>query len=157
MAAVQAHEPLVGRILPPYPDGLRDLQGTCLSDSEDIARICDYGISVLGRIDEDPSQDATRLHVVAQRNLSRDAEGDARWEVTDVLPYPVAPPDYFLQVGTCRIDGTADGQVAAMVRHDDVTTYLVDVTWARRLDFVSGRLIEVDPRRVDCLNEFLGV
>jgi hypothetical protein len=155
--AAQAHESLVGRILPPYPEGLRDLQGTCLSDSDQIARICDYGIAVLGRLDDDRSTDAERLHVVAQRNVSRDEDGDARWEVTDAIPYPHAPPDYFLQMATCRIDGLADDHVAAMVRQDGVSTYSGDVTWARRLDFASGRLVEVDPGRVDCLNEFLGV
>lgn len=154
--SAQCHDLLVGRILPPYPDGLRDLQGTCLSGSDEIARICDYGISVLGRID-DPAQDARRLHVVAQRNLHRDEGGEARWEVTDALPYPDAPPGYFLQVATCRIDGIADGQVAALVRHDDASTYSSDVAWARRLDFASGRLIEVDAARVDCLNESIGV
>jgi len=146
---------LVGLTLPPYPEGLGELQGTCLSDSEEYERICDYAIAVLGRQD-DPDRDATPFHVVAQRSLGRD--GDLpRWRVTDALPYPHAAAGYFLQIGTCRVDGTDDGNVAALVRHDTDAEYSGDVTWARRLDFDSGRLQEIEPARIDCLNEGLGL
>ncbi len=153
--ALDAHEPLVGRILPPYPDGLRELEGSCLSDSPDFARICDYGIAVLGRADEDGGE-RILLHVVAQRSLPHEGK-EPRWEVTDAMPYPPSGPGYFLQISTCRLDGFDDLRITALVRHDGTSGYSNDVTWARRLDFDSGRLVEVDPARVDCFNEFLGV
>lgn len=146
---------LVGLDMPPYPDGLRELQGTCLSDSDEYARVCDYGIAVLGTMD-DPGRDATPRHVVAQRSLGRDGD-QPRWRVTDAVAYPQAGKDYWLQVGTCRIDGVDDGNVAALVRHDAGDEHSGDVAWARRLDFASGRLQEIDPARVDCRNEGLGV
>lgn len=147
---------LVGLTAPPYPDGLRELQGTCLSDSADYARVCDHGIAVLGTMHDDPQRDATPRHVVAQRNLGHDGD-QARWRITDAIAYPDAGKDDWLQVGTCRVDGADDGNVAALVRHDADAEYSRDVTWARRLDFASGRLVEIDPERVDCINEGLGV
>lgn len=145
---------LVGLDMPPYPDGLRELQGTCLSDSDDPARVCDYGIAVLGTMDE-PDVDAVPRHIVAQRSLGRD--GDLpRWRITDAVPYPQTGKDYWLQIGTCRVDGKDDGNVAALVRHADAE-YSDDVTRAWRLDFGSGRLQDIDPASVDCLNEGLGV
>ena len=162
LCALPAHAgdgSLVGRAMPPYPDDLRELQGTCLSDSDEYARVCDYGIAVLGTIDstiDDPDRDATPRHVVAQRNLGRDGD-QPRWRVTDALPYPQAAPGYFLQIGTCRVDGVDDGNVAALVRHRADAEQSGDVAWARRLDFASGRLQEIDPGRVGCLNEGVGL
>ena len=146
---------LIGIAMPPYPDGLRELQGTCLSDSDEYARVCDYGIAVLGTMD-DPDRDATPRHVVAQRSLGRD-DDQPRWRVTDAQPYPPAAAGDFLQIGTCRVDGDNDRNLAALVRHDAEAEYSADVTWALRLDFASGRLQEIDPARVDCLNEGLGI
>ncbi|GAA4860343.1 hypothetical protein [Luteimonas vadosa] len=152
--AGHAHEPLVGRVLPPYPDGLRELEGTCLSDSTDLERACDFGIAVLGTATEDGGE-RTLLHVVAQRSLPHDGR-EPRWEVTDAVDYPPVAPGYFLQVSTCRFDGADDARIAALVRHDPASEYSTDVAWARQLDFASGRLLELDPLRVDCLNEYPG-
>ena len=33
---------LVGRVMPPYPAGLDELGGSCVSDSVEPARVCDY-------------------------------------------------------------------------------------------------------------------
>jgi hypothetical protein len=52
---------------------------------------------------------------------------------------------------------SANGKVAAMVRHDDAPTYSPAIAWARRLALPCGRLLEIDPGPGDCLNEFRGV
>jgi hypothetical protein len=145
---------LVGLDVLPYPDGLRELQGTCLSDSDDPARVCDYGIAVLGTM-EDPDADAVPRHIVAQRSLGRDGDSP-RWRITDAVAYPPTGKDYWLQIGTCRIQGRDDGNVAALVHHAEAE-YSNDVARAWRLDFGSGRLQDIDPASVDCLNEGLGV
>ena len=38
---------LVGRVMPPYPAGLDELGGSCVSDSVEPARVCDYSVGVL--------------------------------------------------------------------------------------------------------------
>ena len=45
---------LVGRVVPPYPAGLDELGGSCVSDSTDPARVCDYSVGVLAS----PARDA---------------------------------------------------------------------------------------------------
>jgi hypothetical protein len=146
---------LIGLEIPPDPAGLRELQGTCLSDSDDPARVCDYGIAVLGTMG-DADGDAVPQHIVAQRSLDRDGD-QPRWRITDAVAYPRTGKDHWLQIGTCRVDGNDDGNVAALVRHDAGAEYSDDVTRAWRLDFASGRLQDIDPASVDCVNEGLGV
>lgn len=152
----QAGESLIDRTLPPYPQGLNSLQGTCLPGEEGLVHVCDYAISVLGH--GAFGDDADPVSVVAERNPDHPAHvhWEPRWLITDVLPYPEAGDGYFLQVGSCRVEGRDDGYVAALVRHDDASPYSTDVTWARRLDTDRGRLERVDPGRVDCPNEYYG-
>lgn len=153
---------LIGRIVPPYPDGLRDAGGTCISESDDYAHVCDYSIGVLaadvgGEAEGDPEAEPAPRYVVAAKLAGRDGQS-ALWKITDVQPYPEVVKGYHLQFGSCRVHGKADGRLAAIVRQDTDTEYLTDVIWARRLDLQSGKLAEVHQAAVDCINEaYLGL
>lgn len=146
---------LVGSEVPPWPDGLRELSGTCVSPSDDPAQVCSHGIAVVGRMPADADASAVPVLVAATRSLGRDG-GLPRWRVTDVLPHPQAGDGDYVQSATCRVGGVDDGGVVALVG-DDAEAERLPARWARRLDFASGRFAEIDPATVDCLNEGHGL
>ena len=149
-----AAQELVGRSVPPYPDGLAPVLGSCMSESSDPERICDFSLAVIGSRDGDA---VTPRFVVAERNAGYDG-ASPRWEVTDAVPYPATDKDRYFQVGSCRVDGRDDPRVGALVRHTDATRErITDVAWAVRLELPEGRLAAVDPGAVDCLNEARGL
>ncbi|MET0892352.1 MAG: hypothetical protein ABWY01_02150 [Pseudoxanthomonas sp.] len=150
---------LVGKTVPPYPAGLRDVGGACLSDSADPAHVCDFSISLLAdaaaEADADPRLEPVLRYVIAARLAGRDGLL-AQWHVTDVQPYPTTGKGYFWQAGSCRVDRVVDAKVIAVVRQGADAPYLADVSWARRLDLKTGKFSVLDPTRVDCINEGFG-
>ncbi|WP_368561693.1 hypothetical protein [Pseudoxanthomonas sp. UTMC 1351] len=147
---------LIGKIVPPYPEGLHDAGGSCISESDDYAHVCDYSIGVLAAGGGEGSQgdeaEPTLRYVVAAKMAGRDGQS-ALWKITDAQPYPKAEEGYQLQFGSCRVHGKDDERLAAVVRQSMDQEYLQDVIWARRLDLPSGKLVEVQPSAVDCINE----
>ena len=146
---------LIGKTVPPYPQGLREAGGTCLSDSNDPARVCDYSIGMLAATDDDPDAPAAMRYVVARRMAGRDGKL-ASWVVTDALPYPEVAHDYQPQTGSCRLDKVDDDRIVAVVRQSQDAEYFSEVAWARRLDLPGGKFVLVDAARVDCVNEGYG-
>ena len=149
------HE-LVGKTMPPYPEGLREVGGICLADPGNPGAVCDHSIGLLADTSNDPDATAVMRYVVAGRMEGRDGTV-ALWKITDALPYPAVGQDYFWQAGSCRLDHVEDGKVIAVVRHDLEQEYSRDVAWARRLELESGKFVVVEPGRVDCLNEGYGL
>ena len=147
---------LVGRTMPPYPEGLREVGGICLADPGNPGAVCDHSIGLLADTSNDPDAAAVMRYVVAGRMEGRDGTV-ALWKITDALPYPAVGQDYFWQAGSCRLDRVEDGKVIAVVRHDLEQEYSRDVAWARRLELESGKFVVVEPERVDCLNEGYGL
>ena len=149
------HE-LVGKTMPPYPEGLREVGGICLADSNNSGAVCDYSIGLLADTSNDPDAAAVMRYVVAGRIEGRDGT-IALWKITDALPYPAVARDYYWQAGSCRVDQVEDSKIIAVLRHDLEQEYSGDVAWARRLDLGSGKFVKVDPKRVDCINEGYGL
>jgi hypothetical protein len=146
---------LIGKTMPPYPPGLRDIGGSCLSDSTDPAHVCDFSIGLLADADTDPEAEPVPRYVVAGRMAGR--EGPlALWKITDAQTYPKVEKGYFWQAGSCRVDKVDDAKIIAVVRQSAEAEYLTDVAWARRLDLKSGKFSVLDPTRVDCVNEGYG-
>lgn len=153
--ASAADDGLVGKTVPPYPAGLDELQGSCISGGPLPAQVCDYSLTVVGRFAADRTQGATATQVLAMRNLDPGAR-QARWIVTDAVASPKQRKGYELQIGTCRVDRVDSPNVVALVRHGD-REYSRDVRWVRQFDIASGMLVPVAAKRVDCINEGLGV
>jgi hypothetical protein len=150
---------LIGKTVPPYPEGLQDVGGSCLSDSADPEHVCDFSIGLLADAGNAPGTDSDAepvlRYVVAGRMAGR--EGPlALWKITDVQAYPKTGKGFFWQAGSCRVDKVDDAKVIAVVRQGAEQEYLTDVAWARRLDLKSGKFSVVDPARVDCVNEGYG-
>ena len=146
---------LVGLNVPPYPAGLDELQGSCIPGGPLPAQVCDYSLTVVGRFATDPAKEATSTQLLAMRNLDPGAR-QASWNVTDAVAVPKARRGYGVQIGTCRIDRVVSPNVAAFVRHGN-REYSRDVRWARQFDIASGRLVPIASKRVDCMNEGLGI
>ena len=146
---------LIGKTVPPYPEGLRDVGGSCLSDSADPEHVCDFSIGLLADKGSDPDGEPVLRYVVAGRMAGRDVPL-ALWKITDVQAYPKTAKGFFWQAGSCRVDKVDDAKVIAVVRQGAEQEYLTDVAWARRLDLQSGKFSVIDPARVDCINEGYG-
>jgi len=146
---------LIGKTMPPYPSGLRDVGGSCLSESADPAHVCDFSIGLLGAADADPGIETPPLYVVAGRMAGRDGPL-ALWKITDAQAYPKVGKGYYWQAGSCRVDKVDDGKVIAVVQQSSDQEYLTDIAWARRLDLATGKFSVVEPKRVDCINEGYG-
>lgn len=146
---------LVGKTMPPYPEGLREVGGICLNDSTDAEHVCDYSIGLLADANDDLEAETVMRYVVAGRMAGRDGAA-ALWKITDALPYPQVAGDYFWQAGSCRVEKVDDVSVIAVLRRSPDEEYFSDVAWARRLDLKSGKFTVIDPARVDCINEGYG-
>ncbi len=144
---------IIGRTMPPYPEGLTEVQGVCVPGSEDPERICDYGIAVLGR--ETMEQSPPGVYLVASRNAEPDAQ-QPLWKITDALDAPAAHDGHELQLGGCRLDGKLHSDVVALVRHSGAE-YSSDIAWAKRLNVETGKFVDVELDDVDCLDPGYGV
>ena len=149
-----AADGLVGKTFPPYPDGFVELQGACVTGAAPGGQVCDYGLLVLGKPAVD-AQEPIPVQLLASRNIEPGAT-TARWRVVDAVTVPKPRKGYGLQIASCRIDGV-DAAVVAFVRHNDRDEYSRDVRWARHFDVVSGKLLPIASKRIDCVNEGFGV
>jgi hypothetical protein len=143
---------IVGRTMPPYPEGLAEVQGVCVPGGEDPERICDFGIAVLGR---ETTENSPGIYLVASRNAEPDAQYPL-WKITDALDAPTANAGHELQLGGCRLDGELRSDVVALVRHGS-TEYSADIGWAKRLNIETGKFVDVELGRVDCIDPGFGV
>jgi hypothetical protein len=146
---------LIGRTMPPYPAGLEDVGGICLSDASVPGHVCDFSIGFVGDAGADPELEPVVRYIVAGRLSGRDGI-KALWQITDALPYPKVAKGFSWQAGNCRVGQVIDDKVVAIVGPGDKQEYLNNVTWAWRLDLSSGKFQVVDPASVDCINEAYG-
>ena len=137
---------LVGKRVPPFPDGIYEQGGTCISAGTQDP--CHRAVAVL--------MNAARkeMGVYASVSDGRDERGKAFGIVTDVIPYPKVNKGYHLDWGSCRYDGVEDSAVLAVVK-DSKQTWLRAAGWAYRVENASGKLIKLDTKHVDCYNTAL--
>jgi hypothetical protein len=145
---------LIGRIVPPYPDGLGEIAGSCVPTGDGSVRICDYSLAMVGTAAADGGAAMAR-YLLASRRSNPDADKPT-WEVLDAADAPRVEPGYDLQLGACRLDDRDDPGLIAVVRHGDAEGS-TDVRWARRFDVAAGKLVDVDAARVSCTNPGAGV
>lgn len=146
---------LVGTRIPPYPDGLSEVSGSCISGGEGLEHACDYGIAVLGRSNGDATA-AELVYLVGSRNSDTKA-GNPVWDITDALDVPTADGGYLLQFGDCRADDQPAPGVVALARHDGSSEFSSDIAWARRYDTASGKFEAIDTATVRCIDPGYGV
>jgi hypothetical protein len=137
---------LIGSEIPPYPDGLKEAEGACVADSLGADNICNYAIGVLANANDEPT------HIYAGKFLRYDKENAPYWLVTDAIPYPKLPDDYFVAFATCRENGKDDSTIFAAVKGEDTEIYK-NILWAYRLDLTQQKFITLDTKGVDCRSE----
>lgn len=145
---------LIGTTIPPYPDGLDEIAGSCVPAGGGSVRICDYSLAMVGTPAADGGAAMVR-YLLASRRENPDADKPA-WKVLDAIDAPTVEPRYELQLGACRLDDRDDPGLIAVVRHGDGERS-TDVRWARRFDVTAGKLVEVEASRVVCINPGAGV
>jgi hypothetical protein len=134
---------LVGSIVPPYPAGLSEQEGSCIGDKPD--QPCEWGIGVLA------NAAGKKVQIVASSDAKRPEEKNARWRVTDAIPYPPVGKGLELAVATCRSSGAEDSSILAVVRSSK-KEWLQAAGWAYRLDRASGKFVKLSPQGIDCIN-----
>ncbi len=148
-----AADALIGKIVPPYPEGLDEVQGNCVPGGAGLDHACDFGLAVLGNA-VDGAAPASRF-IIASSNADTAAELP-RWQVSDAIDAPDVDAGYSLQIAGCRVDRAGGEGIVAVVRHTDAE-YSSDVTWARRFDTGTGKFSEIPVAQVDCVNPGYGV
>jgi hypothetical protein len=144
---------LIGKTMPPYPDALQNVEGSCVPGGSGLDHACDFGLAVLGTLVEDAPP--VMRYVIASRNTDP-AANQPQWQVSDALDAPKIDAGYTLQIAGCRLDGVSAAGIVAVVRHGDAE-YSSDVTWARRFDTATGALGEIAVDRVDCVDPGFGL
>jgi hypothetical protein len=152
---LQHEDKWVGTVVPPYPSGVHELQGTCVGSGTSGDELCAVSIQVLR--DE---QSHVRT-VLATRELRHPdgtlVGGDKPLDlVTDAIePDVLYDAKVEVAVGTCQRDGEDDPRiVAALVPGPDVE-WFADFRGLWRLDD-DGRFVALDPAGVRCRNEGFG-
>lgn len=143
----------IGRVVPPYPDGLKSNTGSCVGSGSAPEQICARSIGTL-----DDAEDRS-LKFYAGEFAGREGN-EARWKITDVVPYPKLKRGEYVSVATCQRDGVDDPGLIAIVDTavpDAAAQEMLEARrWAIRLDRDTGRFVEVPPASVRCYNEGYG-
>ncbi|MEH6416658.1 hypothetical protein [Pseudomonas sp. CGJS7] len=140
----------IGRVVPPYPDGYKSNTGGCVGSGRSAEQICARSIGTI-----DDAEDRS-LKFYAGELVGR-IGNEARWKITDVVPYPKLQRGERVSMSTCMIDGVNDPGVIAIVdtavEGADAREMFDAVRWAVKLDRRKGRFITVKPTEVSCYNE----
>lgn len=144
---------LIGKTVPPYPDGLEEASGSCVAGGDGLEHACDFGLATIGN--RTAGGELSVRYLIASRNTGADAK-QPQWEVTDAVDAPDIDSGYNLQIVDCRFNKAAAPGVVAVVRYGDVE-YSSDVTWARRFDTATGKLSDIPVDGVDCADPGAGI
>ncbi|MGO4262580.1 hypothetical protein [Lysobacter sp. TAB13] len=149
-AGARGGEDWIGKIVPPYPDGYKSNTGGCVGSGRSAEQVCARSIGTI-----DDAEDRSLKFYAAE--LVGRIGNEARWKITDVVPYPKLQHGERVSMSTCMIDGVTDPGVIAIVDtavEGAAAREMFDaVRWAVKLDRRKGRFIEVKPTEVRCYNE----
>ncbi len=155
LAGDPAPDDLIGRIVPPYPEGLEEVGGSCVAGGAGHEHVCDFSIALWAKTPVEPGVAPDYRYLVAGRLAGRDSQ-QARWQITDAMPYPVKAAGHHLQFGNCRLAGKDSPGLLAIVGDDGDKEMLDRVAWAGRLRVPDGTFEHIPTKGVDCYNEAHG-
>lgn len=149
-AAVAGQPDVVGKLVPPYPAGLKSNTGSCVGSGMEPDELCARSIITL-----DDDEDRT-LQFLAAKFVDRVGD-EPRWRITDAVPHPALRRDELVAISTCQRDGVDDAGVLAIIDTGADGASGLDmlpaVRWALRLDRKTGKFLRIAPSRVRCYNE----
>jgi len=141
---------MIGKVVPPYPEGFRSNTGSCVGVGTGIDQLCARSIATL-----DDDEDRT-VQLLAAQFVDRLGD-EPRWRITDSVPYPALRRDELVAIATCQRNGVDDTGVVAIIDTGAEGASELDmlpaVRWAMRLDRRTGKFLRVTPASVRCYNE----
>jgi hypothetical protein len=140
----------IGKIVPPYPDGVTETTGTCIGGATfDPATICEHAFAVL-----DDAQ--SKLRTILALEQAPHFGKLPLWRVVDALePDELVDRDVQVAAGICQQDEGDDANVVALVRLAE-QEWLAPVLRAWRFDVAAGKLLPIPVTDVRCRNEGFG-
>ena len=140
----------IGKIVPPYPDGVTETTGTCIGDAQfNPATICGHAFAVL----DDPQ---SKLRTILALEQAPHFGKLPLWRIVDALePDELADRNIQVSTGTCQQRETDDATVVALVRVAE-REWLAPVLRAWRFDIQAGKLLPVAIADIRCRNEGFG-
>jgi len=145
----------IGKIVPPYPDGVTETTGTCIGGAQfddgqlNQATICGHAFAVL----DDPQ---SKLRTILALEQAPHFGKLPLWRIVDALePDELADRNVLVATGTCQQRGTDDATVVALVRLAE-QEWLSPVLRAWRFDVAAGKLLPLPVADIRCRNEGFG-
>ena len=152
---LQHEDKWVGTVVPPYPSGVHELQGTCVGTGSSGDELCLVSIHVLR---DEQSHVRTLLGTRELHHPDGTPVGGDRplqWVTDAIEPDALFDAKVEVAVGTCQRDGADDARiVAALVPGPDVEWFAGFRGLWRLGD--DGRFTALDPAGVRCRNEGFG-
>lgn len=152
---LQHEDKWVGTVVPPYPSGVHELQGTCVGSGTSGDEVCLVSIHVLR---DEQSHVRTLLATRELHHPDGTAVGGDKplQMVTDAIePDVLYDAKIEVAVGTCQRNGADDPRiVAALVPGPDIE-WFASLRGLWRLGD-DGRFAVLDPAGVRCRNEGFG-
>ena len=95
---------LIGKTMPPYPEGLQDVGGICVTDPGGQGRVCDFSIGFVGDAGADPALEPLRVAArlsaaLAEDQLQMPDRLDQPLRVVLLQPMRMAARQTFKRVG----------------------------------------------------------
>ncbi len=150
VAADASADGWIGRIVPPYPDGVIQTSGTCIGDPQaHQGPLCEHAFAVL----DDPQ---SKLRSILALEQAPHFGQQPLWRIVDALePDEMDDRSVDVAAGTCQVQATDDSAVVALVLPTD-TEWLAPVLRAWRFDTGAGKLVAIPVTGVRCRNEGFG-
>jgi hypothetical protein len=139
----------IGKIVPPYPDGIVETSGNCIGDAAaGPAAICDHAIAVL----DDPQSGLRTILALAQvPHFGK----QPLWRIADALePDELVDRGIEVAAASCQREARDDAAVVALVRPTDREWLAPLRAW--RFDAAAGKLLPLAVADVRCHNEGFG-
>ena len=140
----------IGKIVPPYPDGVTETTGTCIGAAQfDPATICDHAFAVL-----DDAQ--SKLRTILALEQAPHFGKLPIWRIVDALePDELGDRSVQVATGICQQREIDDASLVALVRMAE-REWLAPVLRAWRFDVAAGKLVQIPVADVRCRNEGFG-
>ncbi|MDH5445942.1 MAG: hypothetical protein OEY52_10315 [Gammaproteobacteria bacterium] len=142
-------ENLIGKVVPPYPDGLKSRQGACISVELGDNKFCDYAVEELQEIGKKPHT------IVIKKQIGRKGK-KAIWKITDQIDYPEIRKGEYLTFAGCKVNNVFDQTVMAVVSFTE-SQFHKATSWAAIVNLKSGLVTKIQPNGIECDNAGWGV
>lgn len=139
-AKAQEH-PLIGVDHPPLPEGVDEIGGWIIEDPYAVKQVSHYGQELL----------------LLSHLIGRDNQGNAFFEVVNVLPLPSIAETEEIAGGDCFVNGKEEPNFIAIIKLEDDQPYLTKARKAWRVEGEKFNEVSVQGLRLKCENLSYGL